>query len=58
MYCIEYDNADPQDYFKRELALRGSELLVDEEGGSSSSVPGFIYSVYHVTLIHPIEPSK
>jgi hypothetical protein len=42
---------------KRELALRCSELLVDEEGGSSSSVPGFIYSVYHVTLIHPIEPS-
>jgi hypothetical protein len=27
------------------------------EGGSSSSVPGFMYSVYHVTLIHPIEPS-
>jgi hypothetical protein len=32
LYCIEYDNADPQDYFKRELALRGSERLVDEEG--------------------------
>ena len=28
-----------------------------KEGGSSSSVPGFMYSVYHVTLIHPIEPS-
>ena len=26
-----------------------------KEGGSSSSVPGFMYSVYHVTLIHPIE---
>jgi hypothetical protein len=28
-----------------------------KEGGSSSSVPGFMYSAYHVTLIHPIEPS-
>jgi hypothetical protein len=28
-----------------------------KEGGSSGSVPGFMYSVYHVTLIHPIEPS-
>jgi hypothetical protein len=28
-----------------------------KEGGSSSTVPGFMYSVYHVTLIHPIEPS-
>ena len=28
-----------------------------KEGGSSSRVPGFMYSVYHVTLIHPIEPS-
>src|SRR6267154_5354259 len=26
-----------------------------KEGRSSSSVPGFMYSVYHVTLIHPIE---
>ena len=28
-----------------------------KEGGSPSSVPGFMYSVYHVTLIHLIELS-